>query len=179
MLAYGARWSRPRRHNAGGTEGVDMSSEWLVALEKGEEPHVLHRMRTGWAVLGSTQHLPGYCLLVYAGSANHLTDLPHPERTSFLFDLSLLGEAVSQVCAARDEGFLRINYEVLGNLWPHLHGHVHARYSWEEESLRVGPVYLYGAERAKKEHAIGAAHDQLHTDLREALSALTHDAYST
>ncbi|WP_242606616.1 HIT family protein [Protofrankia symbiont of Coriaria ruscifolia] len=156
-----------------------MSSEWLTTLESGEEPQVLHRMRTGWAVLGSTQHLPGYCLLVYAGSANHLTDLPRPERMDFLFDLSLLGEAVSQVCAARDEDFLRINYEVLGNLWPHLHGHVHARYSWEEESLRVGPVYLYRAERTKKEHAISAAHNQLHADLRAALSTLARDAYDT
>ncbi len=97
----------------------------------------------------------------------------------FLFDLSLLGEAVAQVCAARDEDFLRITYEVLGNLWPHLHGHVHARYRWEEESLRVGPVYLYGAERTKKEHAISAARNQLNADLRVALSTLTRDTYST
>ncbi|WP_250279107.1 hypothetical protein [Frankia sp. Cppng1_Ct_nod] len=89
------------------------------------------------------------------------------------------GEAVSQVCATRDQRFLRINYEVLGNLWPHLHGHVHALYRWEEESLRIGPVYLYGPERTKKEQALSATHSQLHTDLRAALSALTRDAYGT
>ncbi len=154
-----------------------MSVEWLSTLERGDDPNVIQRMRTGWAVLGSTQHLPGYSLLVYAGKANHLTDLPRAERSAFLFDLSLLGEAIRQVCAENDPGFLRINYEVLGNLWPHLHGHVHARYTWEEERFRVGPVYLYGVERTKEQYALGPAHNALRAELMSALSAITRDAY--
>jgi len=156
---------------------VGVTEDWLAELERGDHPGVLYRMRTGWAVLGDTQHLPGYCVLVYAGAASHLTDLPRPERTAFLFDLSLLGEAISRVCAARNPGFLRINYEVLGNRWPHLHGHVHARYAWEEERFRVGPVHLYGEERAKPEHALGEAHEALRSDLGAAVSALALDAY--
>lgn len=64
-------------------------------------PTVLTRMRTGWAVIGDTQHLPGYCLLLHAERGiDHLTDLLRAQRVDFLFDLSLLGEAV-QAAAPR------------------------------------------------------------------------------
>lgn len=88
----------------------------MAAAERGANPTVLARMRTGWAVIGDTQHLPGYSLLLYAGRANHLTDLPRSERALFLFDLSLLGEAVQAACVQRDTAFRRLNYEVAGEL---------------------------------------------------------------
>ena len=59
----------------------------------------------------------------------------------FLFDLSLLGEAVGRAC--RDNRLRRINYEVLGNSLPVLHGHVHARYDWEPPDMVGGPVWRY------------------------------------
>ena len=50
------------------------------------------RMRSGFAVIGDTQHLPGYSLLLTVDpSADHLTVLDWERRTSFLFDLALLG----------------------------------------------------------------------------------------
>jgi diadenosine tetraphosphate (Ap4A) HIT family hydrolase len=53
----------------------------------------------------------------------------------------LLGEAVERAC--RDDGLRRINYEVLGNSLPILHGHVHARYDWEPSDKIGGPVWRY------------------------------------
>lgn len=47
------------------------------------------RMRTGTAVFGDTQQLPGYSVLLHDGDADHLTDLPRPERLAFLEDLML------------------------------------------------------------------------------------------
>jgi len=48
-------------------------------------------MRSGFAVIGDTQHLPGYSLLLTDDpSADHLTDLEWERRKAFLFDLSLL-----------------------------------------------------------------------------------------
>ena len=35
------------------------------------------------------------------------------------------------------------NYEVLGNSMHQLHAHVHARYAWEPERFRQGPVWRY------------------------------------
>ncbi|MFG2405372.1 diadenosine tetraphosphate hydrolase [Streptomyces brevispora] len=152
-------------------------SDRIGTAERGENPTVLARMRTGWAVIGDTQHLPAYCLLLHAGTASHLTDLPRAERAAFLFDLALLGEAVTTV-AGRDPQFARVNYEVLGNSWPHLHGHVHARYGWESAELLHGPVWRYGEERDVPEAALGPRHERLQQDLTDALDEVMADAYA-
>lgn len=149
----------------------------VAAAERGENPTVLARMRTGWAVIGDTQHLPGYCLLLYAGRANHLTDLPRAERALFLLDLSLLGEAVQTACGKHDEQLRRLNYEVLGNSWEHLHGHIHPRYEWEPPHLLRGPVWRYGQERTAPEHALGSRHDGLRQDIKQALAGVLAEAY--
>ena len=149
----------------------------IGAAERGENHTVLTRMRSGWAVIGDTQHLPGYCLLLYSGQANHLTDLSRAQRLDFLFDLSLLGEAVAAVCGDRDPAFLRANYEILGNSWPHLHGHVHARYTWEPDNLRAGPVWRYADERLHAKFELGPEHDPLKAALTAELQRITSTAY--
>jgi diadenosine tetraphosphate (Ap4A) HIT family hydrolase len=73
-----------------------VSSDWkedrLAAAHRGENPLVLGRMRSGFAVLGDTQYLPGYSLLLAKDrSTNHLSDLDLQSRTEFLVDLALLG----------------------------------------------------------------------------------------
>ena len=96
---------------------------------------VMTRMPSGFAVIGDTQHLPGYSVLLCADeSANHLTDLDWESRKTFLFDLSLLGEAIKAACQYNN--LRRINYEVLGNSLNILHGHVHPRYEWEPAERR-------------------------------------------
>lgn len=149
----------------------------IAAAERGENPTVLARTRTGWAVIGDTQHLPGYCLLLYGGRADHLTDLPRGERARFLLDLSLLGEAVEIACRERDPALRRLNYEVLGNSWHHLHGHVHPRYTWEPAHLLRGPVWRYGRERTAPEHCLGPRHDGLRAAVTRALTGVLAEAY--
>lgn len=148
----------------------------IGSAERGENPTVLARMRTGWAVIGDTQHLPGYCLLLYAGNANHLTDLSRDERGRFLLDLSLLGEAVEEACRKHDPvGYRRLNYEVLGNSWEHLHGHIHPRYHWEPKEFRHGPVWRYGAQRLASDHVLSSRHDALRSDIMQALTGILSD----
>jgi diadenosine tetraphosphate (Ap4A) HIT family hydrolase len=97
---------------------------------RGEKPLVMARMQSGFADIGDTQHLPGYSLLLtHNPSVDHLTDLDWERRRQFLFDLSIIGEAVHRACEGN--GLRLINYEVLGNAIPLLHGDVHARYDWE------------------------------------------------
>jgi diadenosine tetraphosphate (Ap4A) HIT family hydrolase len=126
------------------------------------------RMRSGFAVIGDTQHLPGYSLLLTDDlEVDHPTDLSWSRRRDFFFDLSLIGEAVFAV--TRPQGAHRINYEVLGNSWPHLHGHVHVRYEWEPRDKIGGPVWRYPKEvRNAAEHAYD---DSLHGELRAAIAA--------
>lgn len=153
-------------------EPDDWRSDRVGTAAAGTNPTVLCRLTTGWAVIGDTQHLPGYCVLIYDGEADQLTELPRPERVAFMADMVVLGEAVEHACRAADPAFLRINYEVLGNTWGHLHGHIHARYAWEPEQLRVGPVHLYGAERFAPEHALSARHDGLRTAITAAVTEI-------
>jgi len=139
----------------------------ISAALKGENPKVMVRMPTGFAVIGDRQFLPGYSLLLVDDlSVDHLTDLPWARRTAFLFDLSLLGEAVFNV--ARESGACRINYQILGNAWPHLHGHVYPRYSWEPPELAVGPPGGYPKET--RDATDTAYSNEKHGPLRDAIT---------
>jgi diadenosine tetraphosphate (Ap4A) HIT family hydrolase len=151
----------------------------ISAALRGENPMVMARMRSGFAVIGNTQHLPGYSLLLTDDpSVDHPTDLPWPRRRAFFFDLSLLGEAV--MAAGRERGVHRINYEVLGNSWDHLHGHVHARYSWEPPERIGGPVWRYPkALRNAPEHAYDDdKHGELRTRITVELERVMAAAYA-
>jgi diadenosine tetraphosphate (Ap4A) HIT family hydrolase len=148
-----------------------VTSDWrddrIGSAHRGANPLVMARMPSGFAVIGDTQHLPGYSLLLTDNqSIDHLSDLDWERRKEFLFDLSLIGEAVQHAC--RDDGLRRINYEVLGNAVPYLHGHVHPRYDWEPPDKVTGPVWRYPKElRNAPEHAYS---DEKHGELRAAIT---------
>jgi diadenosine tetraphosphate (Ap4A) HIT family hydrolase len=129
-------------------------------------------MRSGWAVMGDTQFLPGYALLLSnVDGASHLTDLPRAARAEFLFDMGLLGEAVMTVCNGLDPSLRRLNYEILGNLEPNLHAHVIPRYGWEDKELLSGPVWRYPADRWTSPRD---AYADEHEPLREAIAKELH-----
>lgn len=146
----------------------DWRDDRIGSAHRGENPLVMARLRSGFAVIGDTQHLPGYSLLLTDDAAvDHLTDLDWERRTQFLFDLGLLGEAVTAAC--RENGLRRINYEVLGNSIAVLHGHVHARYEWEPPERIEGPVWRYPREvRNDPRYAYS---DAQHGELRAAITA--------
>ena len=159
-----------------------MASDWrddrIGSALRGDNPLVMARMRSGFAVIGDTQHLPGYSLLLTDDpSVNHLTDPGWERRKQFLFDLSLVGEAIERAC--RENGLRRINYEVLGNAEPVLHGHVHPRYEWEPPERITGPVWRYPKElRNDPRYAYS---DEQHGEVRAAITgelrALIAQAY--
>lgn len=121
-----------------------MNNDWrqdrIASALRGENPTVLRRLPSGFAVIGDTQFLPGYCVLLAEPEVGHLSELPLQARSQFLLDMSLLGEAVERACAPSD--LARINYEILGNGLPCLHAHVFPRYAWEPDERRRGPVWL-------------------------------------
>ena len=76
------------------------------------------------------------------------------------------------VSACRDNGLRRINYEVLGNSLPVLHGHVHARYDWEPPDRVDGPVWRYPQD--ERNDPACAYSDADHGELRAAIAAELH-----
>ena len=112
--------------------------EGIAKARTGDNPAVVCRLPSGWVLLGETQFLAGYCVLYADPVAESLNTISGWERAQFLEDLSLMGDAVLAVTNAR-----RMNYSILGNVLPVLHGHAFPRYDWEDEAFRAGPVWLY------------------------------------
>ncbi len=112
---------------------------------QGQNPTVLSKMESGWAVFGDHQVLNGYCLLLPDPVVASLNDLDLRQREIFLRDMTLLGDALLEVTGA-----WRINYEILGNSEPALHAHVVPRYLAEPADYRKGPVWFYPWDNVPK-----------------------------
>ena len=146
---------------------VDWRADRIGSAERGENPMVIARMRSGFAVVGDTQFLPGYCLLLAAPQVSSLEDLSPADRAVYLDDMGRLGAAVNAACAPR-----RINYSIYGNTDAFLHAHVFPRYAWEPAERIPGPVWLYPRENwSDPAMAYDAArHRALRAKIAEALA---------
>jgi diadenosine tetraphosphate (Ap4A) HIT family hydrolase len=111
---------------------------WVEAVQAGTNPTVICRVPAGWIVLGDTQFLRGYSLLLPNPVVTDLNALDMPRRAAFLRDMTVLGDALLEVT-----GTSRINYEILGNLEPALHVHVFPRYLTEPDAFLTGPPLRY------------------------------------
>jgi diadenosine tetraphosphate (Ap4A) HIT family hydrolase len=108
------------------------------ACRAGEYPAMISRMTSGWAVMGMSQFLQGYCLLLPDPVVPHLNALDGPARNQFLADMGVLGEAVY-----RATGALRINYAMFGNVEPALHAHVIPRFTDEADAMKTAHPWIY------------------------------------
>ncbi|MBV9732069.1 MAG: hypothetical protein JO275_04770 [Verrucomicrobia bacterium] len=106
--------------------------------QQGRSSQVICRLRSGWAVLGDSQFIAGYSLLLPDPVVPSLNDLATDQRSQFLLDMTAIGDAL---LAATDA--YRINYEISGNSEPALHAHIFPRRITEPDQYRVGPVFLY------------------------------------
>jgi diadenosine tetraphosphate (Ap4A) HIT family hydrolase len=169
------------RHSTDGLDSFD--TDWRAdhrgAAQRGEHPLLLARMRSGWAVMGDTQFLPGYALLLsHVDDAVHLTDLSRAQRAEFLIDLGLLGEAVMTVCNGLDPSLRRLNYEVLGNRDQYLKAHIFPRYGWEDGQLLSGPVWHYPADRwTSPRDAYADEHEPMREAIGKELQRIMSEAY--
>ena len=100
-------------------------------LRRGEDPTLVVRLPSGWAVLGEVQVREGYCLLLPDPVVPHLNALGPAERAQFLADMTSLGDAILAVTGAD-----RVNYAMFGNLEPALHAHLFPRWLNEPEDQR-------------------------------------------
>ena len=115
--------------------------EQVEAAIRGENPHVICRMPSGWAVLGDCQLLPGYSLLLSDPVVDDLNDFPREDRQQFLMDMAALGDAILALTDA-----YRINYSIPGNKDPALHAHLHPRYESEPEAMKSESIWAYSPE---------------------------------
>jgi diadenosine tetraphosphate (Ap4A) HIT family hydrolase len=88
-----------------------------------------------FVILGDAQFYRGYCVVFAKRHASEIHLMP-PEVARALFDETV---AVGRAVAAATQP-LKLNYECLGNLEPHVHWHVFPRF--ETDAMRVAPVWL-------------------------------------
>jgi diadenosine tetraphosphate (Ap4A) HIT family hydrolase len=119
-----------------------MVHERVEAARAGTNPTVVCRVPSGWVVMGDIQILPGYCLLLPDPVVPDLNALDEKQRTRYLLDMAIIGDALLEVTGA-----YRINYEILGNTDAVLHAHIFPRYMSEPEELRKIPVWSYEREK--------------------------------
>lgn len=154
----------------------DWRIDRIGSAERGVNPMVIARMRSGFAVIGDSQFLPGYCVLLASPRVDRLSDLPLDARGRFLLDMSLLGEAIERACLP--DGLLRMNYEILGNTDAYLHAHLFPRYQWEPPERAGGPVWLYPRDRwtdSKFSYSDGA-HGALRARIADELQRVVRQA---
>ncbi|MEZ5979332.1 MAG: hypothetical protein R3F34_14080 [Planctomycetota bacterium] len=147
-------------------------SNRVERIRAGEDPELLLELPSGYAILGKYQPPPirGCCMLLPRDVVASPNDLAPAERAAFFGDLVLLGDAILEVTRAE-----RINYLVLCNQVPELHGHCVPRFASEDPASRLlGPFAAYDFGSAPVADARGADRE-LHGALREALRRLARD----
>ncbi|MFK7759762.1 MAG: HIT family protein [Phycisphaerales bacterium] len=144
-------------------------SNRVQRIKAGNDPELIAEMPSGYAILGKYQPGPinGCCMLLPKVVVPSPNDLNHVDRAQFFSDLILLGDAIMQAT-----GSTRINYLVLCNQVPELHGHCVPRFDSEDPALRMqGPfeAYDFGSARV----ADAQKQDQeLHSALQASLLKL-------
>lgn len=115
----------------------------VEACRKGDYELLIAQMPSGWAIMGGSQFLKGYSLLLPDPVVPHLNAMGSTHRDQFLKDMATLGDAVLAVTGA-----LRINYAMFGNTEPALHAHVIPRYADEAPELRTAHPWTYDWDAA-------------------------------
>jgi diadenosine tetraphosphate (Ap4A) HIT family hydrolase len=116
-------------------------SDQVAAARAGVEPALICQVPSGWIVLSTMQYLRGYCILLPDPVVPSLNDLAYQQRVSYLYDMSIVGDALLEVTGA-----CRINYAIMGNSDQVLHSHIVPRYLTEPDELRLNTPWSYPQE---------------------------------
>tara|TARA_R110000782_G_scaffold57258_25_gene119819 strand:- start:20232 stop:20690 length:459 start_codon:yes stop_codon:yes gene_type:complete len=134
-------------------------SNRVARIVRGEDLQLIARMPSGWAILANQQPdaINGCCMLLPDPVVSSVNDLSSERRAAFMTDFVRLGDAVLAATGAE-----RINYLILCNQVPELHGHAIPRFAAEDPDKRkLGPFEAYDFPNARKADATGPDSDLL------------------
>jgi diadenosine tetraphosphate (Ap4A) HIT family hydrolase len=115
--------------------------ERIAMAHAGTNPTIICRVPSGWAALCDMQFLRGYVIHLADPAVASLNDLSQDQRTIYLGDMAMIGDALLEVTGA-----YRINYAIAGNTDPYLHAHIVPRYLSEPDQFRKGLPWSYSRE---------------------------------
>ena len=140
----------------------------LDLISRGQFERFVLRMKSGVLVMGETQPLLGYCLLLADPVVPHFNALRPDARAQWALDLGSIGDALME-----EPGTLRVNYETWGNLDPALHTHLVPRSKFEEpEKGRLPAREAYDYAKSPRFSLQNPEHKDLMERLRFRLKSL-------
>ena len=138
--------------------------EQVELAKRGLSRQVICRVRSGWVVLGNSQFITGYSLLLADPVVSSLNALAPDQRAQFLLDMTAIGDALLATTDA-----YRINYEILGNTEAALHAHIFPRRMVEPDQYRRGPVFAYPTAERESRPFDSVRDDRLLRSIRDFL----------
>lgn len=93
-------------------------------IRSGEDPDFIAELETGYLVLEDRRAFPGWVVFLCKEHVSELHLLDPGFRLKFLAEMALVSGAVFKALNPR-----KLNYELLGNVCPHLHWHIIPRYA--------------------------------------------------
>jgi uncharacterized protein (TIGR02246 family) len=122
---------------------------------RGEPLDIIAGLASSWLTMPERAAVPGYVCLVSRVHAVELHDLTDAQAASFMRDVRRVSAAVSLVTGA-----VKLNYEIHGNVLPHLHMHFFPRRvgdRFEGRLIDPGiavPIYAAGEHDAIRERLV-------------------------
>jgi len=115
----------------------------LIQLDNTEDEHgiVIGDLSFSRLFLQKNQYVQGYCVLICHRHVIEPYELKADERAKYFNDTALVGRALQKAFKAD-----KLNYNILGNIIPHLHTHLLSRYFTDEAPHRPIDPGLKGHE---------------------------------
>ena len=107
-------------------------------IKENKNRFFVKELTTGYIVLGENQTHKGYTLFLLKEHVEELHELDIKTRIMFLKEMSQVAKAVYKSFSPS-----KLNYELLGNSYPHMHCHIFPRYKNEpnfNKPIWINPV---------------------------------------
>lgn len=95
--------------------------------DRGAQPGVAAELSVSWATVSEDVGVRGYCCLVLKRHCVELHELSPTEGAAFMDDIRRVADAVQRLT-----GCIKLNYEIYGNVVPHVHVHIVPRHPGDE-----------------------------------------------
>jgi diadenosine tetraphosphate (Ap4A) HIT family hydrolase len=104
-------------------DGCPLCEECRSAEEVNEYGYTVANLRLSRLRLAANQFPPGYCVLICTQHVREPYHLTREEQALFFGDMMCAAQAIERVFSPE-----KMNFQLLGNLVPHLHAHIVPRY---------------------------------------------------
>lgn len=109
--------------------------ERVEQIKQNRNDYYVKELKTGYVVMGDYQYYKGYTLFLYKYHISELHELQEDVRIEFLKEMSDVAQAVFKAFSPK-----KLNYELLGNSFSHMHWHIFPRY--ENDPNITQPVWI-------------------------------------